>query len=66
MSSFLENDKKLIDNAMDSELVSESSDFKLIVEAMRYSALGGKRLRGFHFIPRCLYQFSLHFTSFAK
>ena len=46
MSSFLENDKKLIDNAMDSELVSESSDFKLIVEAMRYSALGGKRLRG--------------------
>lgn len=46
MSSFLENDKKLIDSAMDLALVSESSDFKLIVEAMRYSALGGKRLRG--------------------
>lgn len=46
MSSFLENDKKLIDSAMSEALVPESSDFKLIVEAMRYSALGGKRLRG--------------------
>ncbi len=46
MSSFLENDKKLIDSAMDETLVAESSDFNLIVEAMRYSALGGKRLRG--------------------
>ena len=46
MSSFLENDKKLIDSAMSDALVTESSDFNLIVEAMRYSALGGKRLRG--------------------
>ncbi|MBQ7874545.1 MAG: polyprenyl synthetase family protein [Oscillospiraceae bacterium] len=44
--SFLENDKKLIDSAMSTELAAESSDYKLIVEAMRYSALGGKRLRG--------------------
>ena len=46
MSSFLENDKNLIDSAMSETLVSESSEYKLIVEAMRYSALGGKRLRG--------------------
>ena len=44
--SFLVDDKKLIDSAMSTELFSESSDYKLIVEAMRYSALGGKRLRG--------------------
>ena len=44
--SFLENDKTLIDSAMSTELAAESSDYKLIVEAMRYSALGGKRLRG--------------------
>lgn len=44
--SFLVDDKKLIDSAMSMELFSESSDYKLIVEAMRYSALGGKRLRG--------------------
>ena len=44
--SFLTDDKKLIDFAMSTELYSESSDYKLIVEAMRYSALGGKRLRG--------------------
>ena len=46
MSSFLEYDKNLIDSAMDSALISESDHFNLIVEAMRYSALGGKRLRG--------------------
>ncbi|MBQ3531789.1 MAG: polyprenyl synthetase family protein [Oscillospiraceae bacterium] len=44
--SFLIDDKNLIDSAMSTELFSESSDYKLIVEAMRYSALGGKRLRG--------------------
>ena len=44
--SFLENDKNLIDSAMSAELVAESSDYALIVDAMRYSALGGKRLRG--------------------
>ncbi len=46
MSSFLEIDKNLIDSAMSQTLVSESSDFNLIVDSMRYSALGGKRLRG--------------------
>lgn len=44
--SFLSDDKSLIDSAMSTALSSESSDYKLIVEAMRYSALGGKRLRG--------------------
>ncbi len=44
--SFLIDDKNIIDSAMSTELFSESSDYKLIVEAMRYSALGGKRLRG--------------------
>lgn len=44
--SFLVDDKNLIDSAMSTELVSGSSDFDKIVEAMRYSALGGKRLRG--------------------
>ena len=44
--SFIVDDKNLIDSAMSTELFSESSDYKLIVEAMRYSALGGKRLRG--------------------
>lgn len=46
MNSFLKFDKELIDSAMDKALVSVSSDFDKIVEAMRYSALGGKRLRG--------------------
>ena len=44
--SFIVDDKNLIDSAMSTELFSESSNYKLIVEAMRYSALGGKRLRG--------------------
>ena len=44
--SFLTDDKNLIDSAMSRELVSGSSEFDKIVEAMRYSALGGKRLRG--------------------
>lgn len=43
---FLEEDKKLIDFSLDKALFAESEDYKLIVEAMRYSALGGKRLRG--------------------
>ena len=44
--SFLADDKNLIDSAMSTELVSASPEFDKIVEAMRYSALGGKRLRG--------------------
>lgn len=44
--SFLETDKNLIDSAMSTALFAGSSDYKLIIEAMRYSALGGKRLRG--------------------
>ena len=44
--SFLEIDKNLINSAMDREIASESSDFSKIIEAMRYSSLGGKRLRG--------------------
>jgi len=44
--SFLEEDKKIIDSAMSIELNAESSVYDKIVEAMRYSALGGKRLRG--------------------
>lgn len=44
--SFLIDDKNLIDSAMSRELASGSSEFDKIVEAMRYSALGGKRLRG--------------------
>ncbi len=43
---FLEEDKQLIDSAMSELLVAKSSDFNKITEAMRYSALGGKRLRG--------------------
>lgn len=46
MLSFLENDKMLIDSAMSTALFSESSEYTKIIEAMRYSALGGKRLRG--------------------
>ncbi len=44
--SFLADDKNLIDSAMSTELVSAAPEFDKIVEAMRYSALGGKRLRG--------------------
>ena len=44
--SFLENDKSLIDSAMSIALSAEYSYYDKIVEAMRYSALGGKRLRG--------------------
>ena len=44
--SFLEIDKNLINSAMDREIAYESSDFSKIIEAMRYSSLGGKRLRG--------------------
>ncbi|MBR3610698.1 MAG: polyprenyl synthetase family protein [Oscillospiraceae bacterium] len=43
---FLEEDKKLIDSAMDKALSDSSEDYKVIVSAMRYSSLGGKRLRG--------------------
>lgn len=44
--SFLNDDKNLIDSAMSTELVSTAPEYDKIVEAMRYSALGGKRLRG--------------------
>lgn len=44
--SFLENDKSLIDSAMSIALSAEYSYYDKIVDAMRYSALGGKRLRG--------------------
>ncbi len=43
---FLEEDKKLIDEAMSTVLKADFEYFDLIVNAMRYSALGGKRLRG--------------------
>ena len=46
MLAFLENDKNLIDSAMSTALASEYSEYSKIIEAMRYSALGGKRLRG--------------------
>lgn len=46
MLSFLENDKMLIDSAMSTALFAGSSEYDKIIEAMRYSALGGKRLRG--------------------
>ena len=46
MLSFLTEDKKLIDGGMDAALVSVCGEQDRIVEAMRYSALGGKRLRG--------------------
>lgn len=46
MLAFLENDKNLIDSAMSTALFSEHSEYGKIIEAMRYSALGGKRLRG--------------------
>lgn len=44
--SFLVDDKKIIDEAMDVELSLGSSNSTKIIEGMRYSALGGKRLRG--------------------
>ncbi|MBQ6877860.1 MAG: polyprenyl synthetase family protein [Oscillospiraceae bacterium] len=44
--SFLVDNKNLIDFAMSTEISSDSPEFVKIVEAMRYSALGGKRLRG--------------------
>lgn len=43
---FLETDKELIDSKMSDLLLSNSKDFDKITNAMRYSALGGKRLRG--------------------
>ncbi len=46
MLSFLTDDKKIIDTAMDSALVSMCAEQDKIVGAMRYAALGGKRLRG--------------------
>lgn len=46
MLAFLENDKNLIDSAMSMALYSECAEYSKIIEAMRYSALGGKRLRG--------------------
>ena len=46
MLSFLTEDKRLIDEGMDAALVSACGEQDKIVEAMRYAALGGKRLRG--------------------
>lgn len=46
MSSFIENDKELIDSFLEGNIVSKASEYNLIVDAMRYSVLGGKRLRG--------------------
>lgn len=46
MLSFLTDDKNLIDRAMDEALASSCGEQDKIVEAMRYAALGGKRLRG--------------------
>ena len=46
MLSFLTDDKKIIDEGMSAALVSSCGEQDKIVEAMRYSALGGKRLRG--------------------
>ena len=46
MLTFLNDDKMLIDEAMSTALFAGSSEYNKIVEAMRYSALGGKRLRG--------------------
>lgn len=46
MLSFLTDDKKIIDEGMSAALVSSCDEQDKIVEAMRYSALGGKRLRG--------------------
>ena len=46
MLTFLNDDKMLIDEAMSTALFAGSSEYDKIVEAMRYSALGGKRLRG--------------------
>ncbi len=43
---FLETDRELINFAMSDLLTAKSEDFNKITEAMRYSALGGKRLRG--------------------
>ena len=46
MLTFLNDNKMLIDEAMSTALFAGSSEYNKIVEAMRYSALGGKRLRG--------------------
>ena len=46
MLSFLTDDKKIIDDGMEAALVSFCGAQDEIVEAMRYSALGGKRIRG--------------------
>ncbi len=43
---FLDEDKKLIDSALDAALSDDSETYEVIISAMRYSALGGKRLRG--------------------
>lgn len=46
MISFLEDDKKKIDEAVSLSIVSSKEAQNKIIEYMRYSALGGKRLRG--------------------
>ena len=46
MFSFIDKDKRLIDEAMSTELVASCSNEDEIIKFMRYSALDGKRLRG--------------------
>lgn len=46
MYSFMEYDREFIENEIGRDLVSYSSETDQAVEIMRYSALGGKKLRG--------------------
>lgn len=46
MLSFLIDDKKIIDDGMSAVIAAENPEQDTIVSAMRYAALGGKRLRG--------------------
>lgn len=46
MFSFFETDKKLIDEAMDAFFTPSCQSEEEIIRFMRYSALGGKRIRG--------------------
>lgn len=46
MFSFIDYDKEYLDDCISKDLVSYISETDRIVEIMRYSALGGKRLRG--------------------
>lgn len=44
--AFLFDDKNIIDKAVEEQFCSSAYEYKKIIEAMRYSALDGKRLRG--------------------